>query len=92
MRNTTLSAACITLPVNMRAQPTFSNTCVLQFDWDAVVGGPGNLTSPALQTTKSTNRELLLTATQVSTGTQGQAGALVMGAGAGTYVAFNAEL
>ena len=79
------------LPVPMRAQPTFFNTATLQFDWNAVAN-LGVFNSPVLVTNKSTNKDIEIDGT-VTGGTQGQAGAIIFQMPtAGQYVSFNAEL
>jgi hypothetical protein len=79
------------LPVPMRAQPTFFNTATLQFDWNGVAN-LGTFNSPVLNTTKSSNKDIEIDGT-VTGGTQGQAGAMILtNPTAGQYAAFNAEL
>jgi hypothetical protein len=79
------------LPVPMRAQPTFSNTAALQFDWNNV-SNLGIFTSPVLNTTKSSNKDIEIDG-GCTGGTQGQAGAMMLtNVTAGQYAAFNAEL
>ena len=75
----------------MRAQPTFSNTAALQFDWNGVAN-LGIFTSPVLNTTKSSNKDIEIDG-GCTGGTQGQAGAMMLtNVTAGQYAAFNAEL
>lgn len=79
------------LPVPMRAQPTFFNNATLQFDWNGVAN-LGAFNSPVLNTTKSTTKDIEIDGT-VTGGTQGQAGAIIFqGPSAGQYASFNAEL
>ena len=79
------------LPVPMRAQPTFFNNATLQFDWNGVAN-LGTFNSPVLNTTKSTTKDIEIDGT-VTGGTQGQAGAIIFqGPSAGQYASFNAEL
>jgi hypothetical protein len=79
------------LPVPMRAQPTFSATAALSIDWNGV-SNLGTFTSPTLNTTKSSNKDIEIDG-GCTGGTQGQAGAIIFPSPtAGQYAAFNAEL
>ena len=79
------------LPVPMRAQPTFFNSATLQFDWHAVAN-LGVFNSPVLNTTKSSTKDIEIDGT-VTGGTQGQAGAIIFSSPTtGQYASFNAEL
>jgi hypothetical protein len=91
VRSTGNASIYYSLPVPMRAQPTFFNNATLQFDWNGV-SSLGTFNSPVLNTTKSSNKDIEIDGT-ITGGTQGQAGAIILvPSAAGQYVSFNAEL